>query len=76
MTTIGEVLLEQFDFSEVSHQLIALKESIFHAIASHEAKVAWLKQELLAGRYEIQSQHVAQKLLDENLMSSLDLLLS
>lgn len=52
------------DFSDISHQMETLKKSLFNTPLTNEAKLELLKEELSSGRYEIQSQSVANKLLE------------
>ena len=55
------------DFSDVSHQMETLKKSLFNTSLTYEAKLELLKEELSSGRYEIQSQSLANKLLEHAL---------
>lgn len=42
----------------------SLKEMIFHTPLTDETKIQFLKEELSAGRYQIQSQSLASKLIE------------
>jgi len=52
------------DFNDVSHQMETLKKSLFNTPLTDEAKLELLKEELSTGRYEIQSQSLANKLIE------------
>ena len=45
-------------------QIEELKTSILNAVDSNEAKIQFIKQELDAGRYEINAEQIAEKMLE------------
>lgn len=53
-------------FSTVSSSMKALTNMLFHVPLTDETKIQFLKEELSAGRYHIESQSLAEKLIEHN----------
>lgn len=51
-------------FEKISHMFNIFTDSLFHTPLTDEIKIQFLKEELTAGRYEIQSQSLATKLIE------------
>jgi negative regulator of flagellin synthesis FlgM len=62
-TAIPRQLIESLSFETSAKQLELLIEHIFHLPEINQAKIAFLKDELAANRYEIHSNRIAAKLL-------------
>lgn len=52
----------EVNFDDVAEQMIALKAAIFNSQESNEAKIRFLKEELAAERYQVDSHRIAEKL--------------
>ena len=52
------------NFSDTANQIAELKAIIFDTPESEHAKIQLIKDELLKGRYQINSTHIAAKLLE------------
>lgn len=52
--------LDQLDSSD----LIKLKAIIFDSPEAEHVKIQMIKEEVVAGRYQINSQHIAEKLME------------
>ena len=53
-------------FSTVSNSMKALTDMLFHVPLTDETKIQFLKEELSAGRYQVESQSLAAKLIEHN----------
>ena len=53
------------DFIEVSNQMDTLRNFLFNTPLTNETKLELLKEELANGKYEIQSQFLANKLIEQ-----------
>ena len=58
------IVSNTLSFSDVATQMAELKAIIFNTPESEHAKLQLIKDELLSGRYQINSKHVADKLLE------------
>lgn len=56
----------QSEPTNVSNAMKALTDLLFHVPLTDETKIQFLKEELSAGRYNIQSQSLAAKLMEHN----------
>lgn len=56
--------LNELDFSDSSKQLEELKQIIFNAVETNEAKIKFIKEEILANKYQIQNTLIAEKMLE------------
>jgi negative regulator of flagellin synthesis FlgM len=65
--TTPSTLIRNLNFEDTAQQLEALKAHIFNASESNQAKLAFIKEELSAGRYEMNSERIALKLLEHTL---------
>lgn len=52
------------DVAETTNPLTALTNMLFHIPLANETKIQFLKEELSAGRYEVQSHSLAAKLME------------
>jgi len=52
------------NFDDIAKQMAALKAIIFHTPDTNDAKIQFLKEELAAGRYQIQSSRIAARLME------------
>lgn len=59
-------LLDNLNFTDSAKQLEALKALIFSAPEDNQKKIEFLKEEISAGRYEINSQRIAAKFIEYN----------
>ncbi len=50
--------------TEISSAMKALTDMLFHAPLTDETKIQFLKEELSSGRYNVQSQSLAEKLME------------
>jgi anti-sigma28 factor (negative regulator of flagellin synthesis) len=50
--------------AEISSSMKALTDMLFHAPLTDETKIQFLKEELSAGRYHVQSHSLAEKLME------------
>ena len=50
--------------NQIAEQVALLSEAIFKTAESHEQKLAFIKDELASNTLEINSQHIADKLLE------------
>lgn len=57
-------LMEQLDFSDISKHVEALKAAIFRVAEDRSTKIQFIKEELAAGRYQVQSEQIAERLLE------------
>jgi anti-sigma28 factor (negative regulator of flagellin synthesis) len=57
-------LTEYEDFSDVKRTMNALKDILFHTPLTDETKIAFIKEELSTGRYQVQSASLAAKLME------------
>lgn len=57
-------LIKKLNFEDSAQQLEALKAHIFNTNESNQARIQFIKEELAAGRYEINSQRIATRLLE------------
>lgn len=56
--------IKSLHVEETVKQLIALNEIIQHAPEITHSKIQHIKEELLAGRYQIHGHHIAEKILE------------
>ncbi|MCP0913332.1 MULTISPECIES: flagellar biosynthesis anti-sigma factor FlgM [Legionella] len=61
---VPQEFLNSLDFDASAKQLDALKALIFHDAGTNQAKIQKIKQDLLSGSYQIQSQKIASKLME------------
>ncbi len=59
------ILMDRLNFSDIAGQMAALKSALFDCKETNENKIEFIKEELLAGRYQINSLHIAELLLPE-----------
>ncbi|WP_133129719.1 flagellar biosynthesis anti-sigma factor FlgM [Legionella yabuuchiae] len=57
-------LIDQLSL-EPSKEMEALKELIFNSPDNNQAKIDFIKEEITAGRYQIEAKSIAMKLLEE-----------
>ncbi len=57
-----ENFMKRLSFNDTVKQITALKAMIFNAPDINQAKIQFLKEEIAAGRYQIQSTKIASKL--------------
>ena len=55
---------QSVDVTESINPLTALTNMLFHAPLTDETKIQFLKEELSAGRYQVKSQSLADKLIE------------
>jgi len=62
--TMKPSFIDSLNLEETAKQLDDLKAIIFTTTETNQAKIQFIKEELLAGRYEIRSDRIADKLLE------------
>ena len=61
---LNQDVAESTDTCELACSIAALKANIFDTPEANLTKIELIKEELLAGRYQINSSHIASKLLE------------
>ncbi len=56
--------IETINFDDTSKQMAELKAMIFNTPETNQTKIQFIKEELSAGRYQIRSHLIAEKLLE------------
>lgn len=64
MHTKNHDMEQLFNFDDIATQMAALKTAIFNAIDTNDHKIQFIKEELAAGRYEIQNELIAERMLE------------
>lgn len=57
-------LIDHLDFTDASKQIATLMASILHESVPNHVKIQIIKEEIKAGRYQINTNHIANKLLE------------
>ncbi|KTD21611.1 negative regulator of flagellin synthesis FlgM [Legionella londiniensis] len=68
-TAVPKELLTSLNFEDSARQLDELKATIFNAPELNLNKIKFLKEEIANGRYRIQSDKIAEKLIEFQLVS-------
>ena len=61
---INQAVNQSLDTHTIACSIAALKAIIFDMPAANQAKIEFIKEELSAGRYQINTTHIASKLLE------------
>ncbi|AHE67008.1 flagellar biosynthesis anti-sigma factor FlgM [Legionella oakridgensis] len=61
-----DAFMQSLSFDDTVKQIAALKAMIFNVPDINQAKIQFIKEEIAAGRYQIQSTRIAQKLTEYN----------
>ncbi|MDP3705888.1 MAG: flagellar biosynthesis anti-sigma factor FlgM [Legionellaceae bacterium] len=56
--------IEHVDFTDRSKQMATLMASILHESEPNHVKIQIIQEEIESGRYQINAQHIASKLLE------------
>lgn len=61
---LNQAVHHSIDSHELACSIAALKAIIFDTAEANQAKIEFIKEELSAGRYQINTAHIASKLLE------------
>lgn len=64
LSDIQTYLLTCFSSEDIEHHMQTIRALLFDAPDTNLAKIQFFKEELTAGRYEIDSQRIAEKILE------------
>ena len=62
---IPQELLDSLSFKSTAKHIEALKQAIFDAPNTNQAKIDFIKNEITSGRYVINSDQIANKLMED-----------
>jgi negative regulator of flagellin synthesis FlgM len=62
---LNKDFIENLNFEDTVKKTAVLKAIILNAAETNETKIGFLKEEIAAGRYQINSQRIAEKLLEQ-----------
>ena len=64
-TNLIDDLLNTLHFEDSGKRLDALKQALFKTPETNDAKIEFIKAELKSGRYEINADRIAEKLIEQ-----------